>query len=73
MVGWGLAQISNWQARGHSVLCGVAWALEFPIRFRRDCGLTSASAVMVIAPLLTIFLSLQWQFIEGLTAGGVKA
>ena len=32
MVGWGLAQVSNWQARGHSVLCGGAWAIEFPIR-----------------------------------------
>ena len=32
MVGWRLAQGSNWQARGQGVLCGSAWALEFPIR-----------------------------------------
>jgi len=42
-------------------------------RFTRDWGLTSAAAVMMIAPLLIIFLSLQRQFIEGLTAGGVKS
>ena len=42
-------------------------------RFSRDWGLTSAAAVMLIAPLLLIFLSLQRQFIDGLTAGGVKA
>ena len=59
MVGWRLAQVSNWQEQSQGVLCGGASALEFPICFTRDCGLTSASAVMVIAPLLTIFLCLQ--------------
>ena len=42
-------------------------------RFSRDWGLTSAGAVMLIAPVLLMFLSLQRQFIDGLTAGGVKA
>jgi len=42
-------------------------------RFSRDWGLTSAAAVMLIAPVLLMFLSLQRQFIDGLTAGGVKA
>ena len=41
-------------------------------RFSRDWGLTSAAAVMMIAPVLAIFLSLQRQFIDGLTSGGVK-
>ncbi|MEM7134238.1 MAG: carbohydrate ABC transporter permease [Chloroflexota bacterium] len=41
-------------------------------RFSRDWGLTSAAAVMMIAPVLAIFLSLQRQFIDGLTQGGVK-
>lgn len=41
-------------------------------RFSRDWGLTSAAAVMMIAPVLIIFLSLQRQFIDGLTQGGVK-
>lgn len=41
-------------------------------RFSRDWGLTSAAAIMMIAPVLLIFLSLQRQFIDGLTQGGVK-
>ncbi|MEM7332253.1 MAG: carbohydrate ABC transporter permease [Chloroflexota bacterium] len=41
-------------------------------RFSRDWGLTSAAAIMMIAPVLIIFLSLQRRFIEGLTQGGVK-
>ena len=45
----------------------------FEVRFSRDWGLTSAAAVMLIAPVLLMFLSLQRQFIDGLTAGGVKA
>jgi raffinose/stachyose/melibiose transport system permease protein len=47
------------------------WA--FTRRFSRDWALTSAAAVMMIAPLLAIFLTLQRQFIEGLTQGGVKS
>jgi raffinose/stachyose/melibiose transport system permease protein len=46
------------------------WA--FTRRFSRDWALTSAAAVMMIAPLLAIFLTLQRRFIEGLTQGGVK-
>lgn len=46
------------------------WA--FTRRFSRDWALTSAAAVMMIAPLLAIFLTLQRQFIDGLTQGGVK-
>jgi raffinose/stachyose/melibiose transport system permease protein len=34
--------------------------------------LTSAAAVMMIAPILVVFLSLQRRFIAGLTEGGVK-
>ena len=33
MVAWKLAQGSNCQARGSSVLCGGAWALEIPTRY----------------------------------------
>lgn len=47
------------------------WA--FTERFSRDWALTSAAAVMMIAPLLAIFLTLQRRFIEGLTQGGVKS
>jgi len=46
---------------------------NFSTRFSRDWGLTSASAVMMILPIIAIFLVLQRQFIEGLTQGGLKA
>jgi raffinose/stachyose/melibiose transport system permease protein len=46
---------------------------KFTERFGlRDWGLTSAAAVMMIAPVLVIFLIMQRRFIEGLTQGGVK-
>lgn len=45
---------------------------SFSTRFSRDWGLTSASAIMMIAPIIIIFLLLQRQFIEGLTQGGLK-
>jgi raffinose/stachyose/melibiose transport system permease protein len=46
---------------------------NFTTRFSRDWALTSAAAVMMIAPVLAIFLALQRRFIEGLTQGGVKS
>lgn len=46
---------------------------NFTTRYSRDWGLTSAGAVMMIAPVLIIFLALQRRFIEGLTQGGLKA
>jgi raffinose/stachyose/melibiose transport system permease protein len=46
---------------------------NFTTRFSRDWALTSAGAVMMIAPILIIFLALQRRFIEGLTQGGIKA
>ena len=45
---------------------------HFTTRFGRDWALTSAAAVMMIAPILLLFLSLQRRFIAGLTQGGVK-
>jgi raffinose/stachyose/melibiose transport system permease protein len=45
---------------------------QFTTRFSRDWGMTSAAAVMMIAPILVIFLALQRRFIEGLTQGGVR-
>jgi raffinose/stachyose/melibiose transport system permease protein len=38
----------------------------------RDYGLMSASAVMMVAPVIILFLLLQRRFIEGLTRGGMK-
>jgi raffinose/stachyose/melibiose transport system permease protein len=45
---------------------------SFTSRFDRDWALTSAAAVMMIAPVLILFLSLQRRFVEGLTQGGLK-
>ena len=44
----------------------------FVTQFSRDWALTSASAVMMIFPVIAIFLLLQRRFIDGLTSGGVK-
>lgn len=45
----------------------------FVSRYGRDWGMTSAASVMMILPVIVLFLSLQRQFIEGLTQGGIKA
>lgn len=45
---------------------------KFASRFSRDWSLTSAAAVMMLAPILVLFLALQRRFIEGLTQGGLK-
>lgn len=45
---------------------------QFTSRFSRDWTLTSAAALMMIAPILVLFLSLQRRFIEGLTQGGIR-
>ena len=45
---------------------------NFTSRFSRDWSLTSAAAVMMIAPILILFLTLQRRFIAGLTQGGLK-
>ncbi len=45
---------------------------NFATRFSRDWSLTSAAALMMIAPVIVIFLLLQRRFIEGLTQGGLK-
>jgi raffinose/stachyose/melibiose transport system permease protein len=45
---------------------------NFATRFSRDWSLTSAAALMMIAPVVIIFLALQRRFIEGLTQGGLK-
>lgn len=45
---------------------------NFATRFSRDWTMTSAAAVMMIAPVVVIFLALQRRFIEGLTQGGIR-
>ena len=46
---------------------------NFTSRFSRDWALTSAAAVIMVAPILVLFLGLQRRFIDGLTQGGLKA
>ncbi len=46
--------------------------LAFQGRYERDWGLTSAASMIMIVPIILLFLSLQRQFIEGLTKGGLK-
>lgn len=46
--------------------------LAFQTRYSRDWGLTSAASVIMVIPIIILFLSLQRQFIEGLTRGGLK-
>lgn len=45
---------------------------NFNKRFGTDWALTSAGAVLMIAPIILIFLALQRRFIEGLSQGGLK-
>lgn len=45
---------------------------NFTSQFSRNWALTSAGALLMIFPIVTIFLLLQRRFIEGLTSGGVK-
>ena len=44
----------------------------FQARFSRDLGLTSAASVIMMIPIIILFLSLQRQFIAGLSRGGLK-
>ncbi len=45
---------------------------NFAGRYGRDWGLTSAASLIMILPVVVVFLSLQRQFIKGLTEGGLK-
>lgn len=46
--------------------------LNFNRRFGTDWALTSAAAVLMIAPVLALFFLLQRRFVEGLTQGALK-
>lgn len=47
--------------------------LAFKTEFSTNWGLISAGGLIMIAPPLLLFLALQRRFIDGLTAGGLKA
>ncbi|MCL4560038.1 MAG: carbohydrate ABC transporter permease [Chloroflexi bacterium] len=59
---------------GNSDLLPVMYSFSlFQGRFSRNWPLTSAGAIIAIAPILILYLAMQRRFIEGLTAGGLKA
>ncbi len=47
--------------------------LAFRSEYATNWGLTSAGGLIMIAPPLLLFLALQRRFIDGLTAGGLRA
>jgi len=58
----------------HSNVMPISTSLyNFVSRYDRQWGLTSAAAMIMVLPVLILFLSLQRQFIEGLTQGGLRA
>ncbi|MCL4862173.1 MAG: carbohydrate ABC transporter permease, partial [Caldilineaceae bacterium] len=69
---WGEFQIALVFIQDDSLLPVTTSYYNFTRRFGRDWALTSAGAVMMIAPVIVIFLALQRRFIEGLTQGGMK-
>lgn len=69
---WGEFQVALIFLQDDELLPVTTSYYNFQQRFGRDWALTSAGAVMMIAPVLVIFLALQRRFVEGLTQGGVK-
>jgi raffinose/stachyose/melibiose transport system permease protein len=69
---WGEFQVALIFLQDDELLPVTTSYYNFQERFGRDWALTSAGAVMMIAPVLVIFLALQRRFVEGLTQGGVK-
>lgn len=69
---WGEFQIALIFVHDPSLFPVTTSYFAFVNRFGRDWALTSAAAVMMIAPVIIFFLALQRRFIEGLTQGSVK-
>jgi raffinose/stachyose/melibiose transport system permease protein len=69
---WGEFQVALIFLQDDALLPVTTSYYNFQQRFGRNWALTSAGAVMMIAPVLVIFLALQRRFVEGLTQGGVK-
>lgn len=69
---WGEFQVALIFLQDDALLPVTTSYYNFQQRFGRNWALTSAGAVMMIAPVLLIFLALQRRFVEGLTQGGVK-
>jgi len=55
----------------HRLFTVVTSYFHFSSEFNQDWALTSAGAVIMVAPVLILFLSLQRRFIDGLTRGGL--
>jgi raffinose/stachyose/melibiose transport system permease protein len=69
---WGEFQIALIFVHDPNLFPVTTSYFAFVNRFGRDWALTSAAAVMMIAPVIIFFLALQRRFIEGLTQGSVK-
>lgn len=69
---WGEFQVALIFLQDDELLPVTTSYYNFQQRFGRDWALTSAGAVMMIAPVLVFFLALQRRFVEGLTQGGLK-
>jgi raffinose/stachyose/melibiose transport system permease protein len=69
---WGEFQIALIFVHDPNLFPVTTSYFAFVNRFGRNWALTSAAAVMMIAPVIIFFLALQRRFIEGLTQGSVK-
>jgi raffinose/stachyose/melibiose transport system permease protein len=69
---WGEFQIALIFVTNPDLLPVTTSYWQFTTRYSRDWALTSAAALMMIAPVLMMFLALQRRFIEGLTQGGLR-
>lgn len=69
---WGEFQVALIFLQDDELLPVTTSYYNFQQRFGRDWALTSAGAMMMIAPVLVIFLALQRRFVDGLTQGGLK-
>ena len=69
---WGEFQVALIFLQDDDLLPVTTSYYNFQQRFGQNWALTSAGAVMMIAPVLVFFFALQRRFIEGLTQGGLK-
>ena len=69
---WNEYLLSSTLLQGESNFTVVLKYLGLNGTFSRDYGVIMAGAVIVILPMIVVFLLLQRQFIEGMSAGAVK-
>jgi len=72
MFAWNEFLIATVFLTKREVFTVVTSYFAFSKRFGVDWGLTSAAAVMMIIPIISVFLIFQRRFIQGLYQGGIK-